>query len=604
MDDTEFKGRHHPMQRPKVLLLYCSAVGIIEKAKSLRVPMGLNFLAAHLIANGIPASVENFSYLSEVERVSLLTQYYPKYIGLSMLTLNRFATLDLIRVIRNVLPDAKIIVGGPHASFLAKDIMARVSEIDCIVRGEGEESLLELIETWERSGDLKNVQGIVYRNGEGIMENPSRSFMTDLSALPHPAEYFSYDTISTSRGCPFQCAFCSSSQYWGRMIRYHSPEWVVDEIELLYRNHGIREISFNDDLFTLDKNRVVSICREIINRRLFIRFRCMSRVNTLCRERLEWLKKAGCIRIDFGVESGSERMLKAMGKRADVKQIREAFRMTRDAGIGTGCFLIVGFPGEDDESIALTKQLVRDIRPTFCDISSFAMFPDSPIYHKLLKEGVVSPNIWFDIKAHTLFVVGENELDKFTRYVHELRNDYTENETRYAFTLSDRLDAFKHYAGIGHTAVDLANALSQHHEHQKAFELLSKTLEMKTEPDNPYLWHTKGELCLYLDQTDLALEMVQTSLHIQPKNYESLLLAAKIFTAQGLKEPALDQVESAIGNRPEKIEAYIEKGALHAGDQSWPKAAAAYTQALKIDPYWPPLKDALQRCEERLMTGA
>lgn len=602
MDNAASGKMSDPAAGPKVLLLFRSAVGIIEMAKSLRVPMGLSFLATYLISNGIPAIVENFSSLSYAEQVARLTEYHPKYIGLSMLTLNRFTTIELVRVIRKVLPDTKIIVGGPHASFLAEHILMRVPEIDCIVCGEGEESLFELIKTWERSGDLGNVQGIVYRKRKDIIKNPHRPLMTDLSALPHPAEHFAYDTLSTSRGCPFQCAFCSSSQYWGRMIRYHSPEWVADEIELLYRKHGIREISFNDDLFTLDKKRLISICREIINRRLFIRFRCMSRVNTLCRERLEWLKKAGCTRIDFGVESGSEKMLKAMGKGTDVGQIREAFRMTRNAGIGTGCFLIVGFPGEDDKSIALTKQLVRDIRPTFCDISSFAMFPDSPIYHKLLKVGVLSPNIWFDIKAHTLFVMGENEQDRFTRYVHELRNDYAENEPRYAFTLSDRLDAFKHYTGIGHTAVDLANALSHYKEHEKALELLGKTVEM--EPDNPFLWYTMGALCLYLGRTDLALEMVQTFLHIQPKNYENLLLAANIFMAQGLKETALEQIEAAIGSRPEKIEAYIEKGARHAAAQSWSEAAAAYTQALRIDPYWPPLKDALQRCEAHLTTEA
>jgi len=585
-----------------VLLLFCSAEGIIEKAKSLRIPMGLNFLATYLIANGIRAAVENFSCLSKEEQVALLANHNPKYIGLSMLTLNRFTTIDRIRLIRKILPDTKIIVGGPHASFLAEHILTRVPEIDCIVFGEGEVSLLELVNTWERSGDLGTVQGIVYRDKKNIIKNPGRRLMTDLSALPHPAAHFAYDTISTSRGCPFQCAFCSSSQYWGRTIRYHSPEWVVDEIELLYRNHGIREISFNDDLFTLDKNRVVSICREIINRRLFIRFRCMSRVDTLCRERLEWLKKAGCTRIDFGVESGSENMLKAMGKKADVSQIRMAFRMTRDAGIGTGCFLIVGFPGENDESIALTKQLVRDIRPTFCDISSFAMFPDSPIYHKLLKADGMSPNIWFDIKAHTLFVVGENELDKFTCYVHELRKDYNESKIRYAFTLSDRLDAFKQYNGIGHTAVDLADALSHHNEHEKALRIMEKTVDM--EPDNPFLWHTMAALCLFLGRTGSALEMMQTCLHIQPKNYENLLLAAKIFMAQGRKEPALAQIEAAIGNRPDKIEAYIEKGAHHAGDQFWSEAASAYTHALRIDPYWPPLKDALQRCEVQLATGA
>ena len=583
----------------QVLLLYCSAeIGTIDQRKSLRTPTGLYFLATYLNIHGISAAVDNFSTSSEEERHACLQRYRPSYVGLSMLTLNRFATMQLANWIKTLWPQTKIVLGGPHASSLPAEIMRREPAVDCVVCGEGEKTFLNLIKCWEQKGDLGTVKGIVYRKGNKVIHNAPRPFMKNLSALPHPAKIFPYEKISTSRGCPFKCQFCSSSQFWGRGIRYHSPKWVVDEIEYLYRNHGIREIYFNDDVFTAEHERVKAICKGIIDRGLFIRFNCMSRVNTLCPERLKWLKRAGCFRIDFGVESGSKRLLRAMGKKATSEQAVRAFRMTREAGIETGCFIIIGFPGEADDSIKATKALVRKLRPTFASFSSMAIYPNSPVYLKFLNDKQLNDDIWFKMQEHTLFIIEEGKKQQYLQYLEELRLDYSTRQADYQMTLAERQANLQRYKGLGHTALELALALSRQGDHAVALQTLARAAA--SEPNNPFLWHHMAELCFNLDEPALGLDTIQKAMAIQPQNYESHRLAARLLAKAGNPELALDEFKAVIATRPEKIEAYIEQGELLQKMHRFSEAARTFAQAVKIDPYWPPLHSAIQQCEQQI----
>ncbi len=587
------------IKHSRMLLLYCPPdLEIIDQRKSLFIPTGIFFLAAHLHALGIPARVENFSTLSADERRLRLLEISPAYVGMSMLTMNRFTTLELATLVRKTLPHARIVLGGPHASGLAEEILRRSPEVDCVVCGEGEETLAEVVGRWEEARTLDGVRGIVYRTGDRMVRSESRPWIRDLSSLPHPAALFAYEKVSTSRGCPFQCAFCSSSQFWGKGIRTHSAEWVVDEIELRYRQHGIREFSINDDLFTLNKERVLSICQSILQRRLYVRFHCMSRVNTLCGDRLEWLKKAGCFRIDFGVESGSERLLKAMGKRTNLDEVRKAFRMTRQAGIGTGCFLIVGFPGEDDRSIEDTGRLLGEIRPTFCDISSMALFPDSPVYRKLVKVKAIDPNVWFRMREHTLFLTDEGGKEKYVGYLNRLRSAYDRDRDSFAFTASEREACLRRFPGLGHAALDLAECLVKEGNAPRALALLAEATE--TEPENPVLWHRLGESALCRGNPGLAVEAVRLSFDLQPNNYETLLLAARAAESVGDADSALEFLEKGLRVRPEKIEAHLQKGSLLASQKKWCEAHASYCSAVKIDPYWHPLREAIRQCEAHL----
>ncbi|MEW6667470.1 MAG: radical SAM protein [Thermodesulfobacteriota bacterium] len=584
---------------PVVLLLYCSPdLETITQRKSLFMPTGLFFLAARLHSLGIPVHVENFSTLSPEERRSRLLRINPGYVGLSMLTINRFSTLELATLVRATIPHARIILGGPHASALAPQILQRAAEVDCVVRGEGEETLSEVIGRYHEGAGLDEVKGIAFRRGERVLSNPARPWISDLSALPHPAALFAYEKVSTSRGCPFQCGFCSSSQFWGRGIRSHPAGWVVEEIELLYRKQGIREFSVNDDLFTLDKQRVLAICEGIVQKRLYVRFRCMSRVNTLCEERLSWLKRAGCGRIDFGVESGSERLLRAMGKRTNLDQVRKAFSMTRAAGIGTGCFLIVGFPGEDDRSIAETERLVTEIRPTFCDMSSMALFPDSPVFRKLVKEGAVAPDIWFRLREHTLFLTDGGGKEKYVRYLERLRSSYQRQQGSFALCTSELGDCLARFPGLGHAALDLADCLVEAGRAPASLEVLMEAAGK--EPDNPFLWHRMGEIALLLGNPALAMETVRLALDLQPCNYESLLLAARAAESAGNADSALEFLDQAIRVRPEKIEGYLQKADMLAGHMRWSLAYESYASAVRIDPYWPPLRYAMRECEAHL----
>lgn len=584
-----------------VLLLYVSAdLQSIDQRRSIISPTGLYFLAACLRSAGISTEVVNFSTMSPEEQRSCLERYRPRYVGISMLTLNRFSALESADFIKKKLPEAKIILGGPHATFLAEELMLRTPEIDCVVCGEGEETLLELIRCWEHGGDPCKVNGIVFRDMGKPVRTLPRPLMKDLSTLPHPAEWFPEDRIITSRGCPFQCGFCASSQFWGRGIRFHSSDWVLDEIELLYRKHGIRELKFSDDLLTLDKDRVIAICKGIVKKRIYIRFRCMSRVNTICSERLEWLKRAGCYRIDYGVESGSARILKAMGKRITPDEVADAFRMTRAAGIGAGCFLIVGYPGENAQSIAETKELVRRIRPTFLDISSMAIFPNSPVYLELVRTHQVSPNVWFDLKEPTLFLTEDGKKEQYLSYISELRNDFDRQAKSDSFSTDETAALYRRCETMGHISPDWAKTPEGGEWTENSLEVLANSV--RCEPDNPLLWHRMAELCLQLGDAKLAGEAVRRAIDLQPNNYDSRCLSARIHARLGETDTAVSEYKMAIRTRPDKIEAYLEQGELYQKLGRWHDAHESFLLSLRIDPFWPPIKEALKTCQQQ-MTG-
>jgi radical SAM superfamily enzyme YgiQ (UPF0313 family) len=592
-------NRKPECSKAAVLLLYRSAdIGSIDQAKSLKPPIGLYFLSARLDSANVSSAVNNFSALPFEEQAERLLRYAPSYVGISMMTSNRFSSMELAGSVKELLPNAKVILGGPHASEMPEAILSRVPAVDAVVIGEGEDSFEELIRFWEEGKEISEVRGIAYRQGGRSVRTRPRSPISNLDRLPHPAGKFAYENIGTSRGCTYRCGFCASSRFWGSGIRYHSADWVADEIEMLYRNHGIREFRINDDVFTLNRERTIAVCKEILARGLYIRFRCMSRVNTLCPERLAWLRKAGCYQIDFGVESGSDRILKAMGKKADVEQAVKAFRMTREAGVRTGCFLLIGYPGEDDRSISETKQLVRKLRPGWCDLSSMALFPGSPIHRRLLEKGKIDEDIWFSMKDHTLFIVEDGNRDRYVRYLNELRADYEKHRPSYEPTLTERKRVLDATGGSGFAASELAQALCACGENKEALKILAEA--SKKEALNPFLWHEISQLCLHLGDMRLALSASEKALMLQPGNYETLRLAARVSAKSGDVDAAEALLMSAIEPRPERIEAWIELGELYQKTGRFMGAVEAYRSASIIDPFWAPLKEAMEDCRRRI----
>src|SRR3989338_4483791 len=251
-------------------------------------PLGISWLASYLRENGYKdvSIIDSMAgrYTNE-EIIELLKQKKPDIIGISFGTQIRFSAFDLARLIKQNFPKVTLVVGGPHPTLTPQDTLENINEIDIVVRGEGEISFLNLVRTLESGGDLAGVKGISFRNQKGdIIHNPPELPIQDLDKLPLPARDLlpmdKYEkttvlskkratNIMSSRGCPYYCAYCSTSEQWGHRIRHRSPINVVDEIGFLLKTYPFLEgIRFFDDVFTMDKNRVIAICDEITKRKL------------------------------------------------------------------------------------------------------------------------------------------------------------------------------------------------------------------------------------------------------------------------------------------------------------------------------------------------
>ena len=217
-----------------------------------------------------------------------------------------------------------------------------LNETDYIVEGEGEVTICELLHSLEGKMDIENVKGIWYKKNGVLKRTPQRPFIQNLDDLPFPArqllpkEYmnFGHTTISASRGCPFNCSFCQPTlrKLFGPVVRFRSPKNVVDEMEYLKTTFKIKHVKFQDDTFTARKQWVTEVCSEILKRKLKIRWDCNARVNTIDKELLTKMKEAGCTKVEFGVESGSQEILNSLNKGTTIKQIEDAFRYVKKLG--------------------------------------------------------------------------------------------------------------------------------------------------------------------------------------------------------------------------------------------------------------------------------
>jgi anaerobic magnesium-protoporphyrin IX monomethyl ester cyclase len=254
----------------------------------------------------------------------------------------------LLKKIRSILPHVKIIVGGPHATILPKECLENISEVDVVIVGEGEQTIVELMNSFEKDSGLNSVDGIFYRNKGIIQSTKPRNLIQDLDHIPIPDRTLLDMTlyrpsvsyykklpaymILTSRGCPFQCTYCS--KIFGSNYRHHSVGRVLKEMEILIKDFGAREIVFRDDTFTINKTFTKNLCESIIEKGYHkkISWSCMTRVNLVDFELLTLMKRAGCWGIHYGVESGSQRLLDIIKKGITIEQIKRAHKITRKVG--------------------------------------------------------------------------------------------------------------------------------------------------------------------------------------------------------------------------------------------------------------------------------
>ncbi len=348
-------------------------------------------------------------------------------------TLRMFNEIENLR--KRGLWNGKIIVGGPHTSVALDTIP---DFVDYVVQGEGERAILDIINGKEnkrvvRTERIKDLDSLPFQPWDIFSELPYDYTCPWMDIKP-------VFTMNTSRGCPFNCAFCSVGSIWGKQYTYFSADRIISEIEYLIKNFGAKGIYFREDNFTLNRRRVVEFCEKLIKKNVNIHWACETRVSTLCNEELiKLMSAAGCRAVYLGVESGSQRILDILNKRITVEQIERAIRLCKKYNIRTYCSLITGAPGETYEDYLLTKQLIDKLKPYTYGFNVFVGIPDSKLYKYVLDNNlyeyiddiglVYLPG--YDIKAEFFYGMDSKN---FVDYKFKQRTDFDKKLLKELYT--------------------------------------------------------------------------------------------------------------------------------------------------------------------------
>jgi len=382
----------------------------LEEGLDFLPPLGLMYIAAYINRETsheveiLDCPVENISHEQLREEIK---KRNPDAVGITAMTFTLIDVMETAKVVKEVNPLIKIILGGPHVIIFPEETIQN-QNIDFLVLGEGERAIKPLLANIEDFDELKKVKGLVFKEN-GITINTGRAdLIENLDDLPFPArcltpyqKYFSIvssrkpvTTMFTSRGCPYNCLFCDRPSL-GKMFRARSAKSVVDEMEECEKM-GIKEIFIYDDTFGVNRQRVLDICNGVINRGLNIAWDIRTRVNTVDREVLESLKRAGCQRIHYGVEAGTQRVLNVLRKGITLKQVEDAFRITREVGIETAAYFMLGSPTETKEEMFQTIKLMKKINPDYSQITITTPFPATDLYVMARMEGIMVSDVWRD----------------------------------------------------------------------------------------------------------------------------------------------------------------------------------------------------------------
>jgi len=325
-------------------------------------------------------------------------------VGITAATMSIFNAHDLAKAIKHQNPKATVVIGGPHVTALPDDTLQRFPAFDLAVVGEGDITIEELLQALHNGGDLDGVQGIAYRRNGTVEVTAKRELVPDLDALPMPAWELLPDlathyrpsimgyvrlpanSIVLSRGCPFHCTFCSAAVF-GNTIRAYSAEYAFELMAEMSRRYGIRELEIRDENFLVNKKRMMDLCERLRSSGLDLTWSCNARVDAIDPEILAVMGDAGCWQIAFGIESGDQGILDLEKKGVTLDEIRQAVRLTADAGIQARGFFMLGHPGETEDTLRRTVEFACELPLSSMHFTHFTPLPGSPIYPEARKYG-------------------------------------------------------------------------------------------------------------------------------------------------------------------------------------------------------------------------
>lgn len=332
-------------------------------------PVGLGYLAAAVedIANitVIDENVEDFS----IEKIKKIN---PDIVGITATTPSFPRAMEIAAALRDMGP--KIVMGGVHATFVPEEPLSGGADI--VVRGEGEATFREIVE----GKPLADIDGISFKKDNKIIHNSDRPPETDLDSIPFPAhKYFPIDeygimSIATSRGCPYSCSYCSATRFWGKRVRYRSPENVLAELQVI-KELGFDLVKFTDSTFTIDKPRALEICDLIKYEGLELNWSCETRADALNDELLEALADSGCSLVCIGVDSACDDVLDRNQRRVDAGTTKKAFEKIKKHGMDTRAYITFGLPGETEKSVKETIKFLEETLPDQILLSLATAYP-------------------------------------------------------------------------------------------------------------------------------------------------------------------------------------------------------------------------------------
>ena len=369
-------------------------------------PLGLLYVSAYLWNKNLPNTVFDSTFSTQKEQLDYILEKQPKIVCIYTNLMTKIEIIKLIQQLKTQLYGyPKIILGGPDVTYNIENYLQ--SGADFLIIGEGEETSFELCQALLSNLDYSQINGIAYQTKDAIIQTPERNKLKDLSELPLPnrdaidmQKYLSVwkqnhgqssITISTQRGCPYTCKWCSTAVY-GQSYRRRPAQLVVEEMKLLQEKYNPDAIWFVDDVFTVSHKWLNEFREELQLQKVKIPFECITRAERLNDEILQLLKEIGCFRIWIGAESGSQKIIDLMDRRVDVNVVKETIQKTNAIGIETGTFIMLGYPEETKEDINQTIKYLKEANPTFYTITLAYPIKGTSLYEEVKNKIIHQPN--------------------------------------------------------------------------------------------------------------------------------------------------------------------------------------------------------------------
>tara|TARA_Y100000031_G_C8249639_1_gene399876 strand:- start:1240 stop:2691 length:1452 start_codon:yes stop_codon:yes gene_type:complete len=360
--------------------------------------VGIAYLAGALNLRSIEVRIFDMRLDTESDLIDIIRSFQPDLVGVTAFSQGYQYAYEIIEITKS-LGNYPVVIGGPHVSAILGKVLDD-TKADFAVKQEGEETCLELLNAIKKGKEsFRDINGLIWRNGKKIVENPNRPPLLNLDDLPFPAydsfeleRYVWWDLkrlpILTSRGCPYSCIYCSIKLSLGSQFRARSPDNVVEEIEYWYKK-GWTTFSINDDCFNLDMNRAKKICDLILERKLKINFSLYNgiRADRVDEDLLYKMKQSGCVMVQYGLESGNDQVLKMIKKGITVKKVVDAVNLTNKVGLNNVVNFIIGHPSETYEKAMDSLRLAQDIPSSYVCVYNLVPYPGTDLFEWIKNNG-------------------------------------------------------------------------------------------------------------------------------------------------------------------------------------------------------------------------